>query len=145
MHGAAANLTQKMAQLHNLFANVLPRVQAELPQVGGQIHEVAEYSRKELPAAEVKFRRAADVITTGLPQAGQGVNRAAAWVRSDLPALIASVRHGAKALRGIKQEVDLKEVAELLSGNIQGQSDFWPIRLCCGSRTYIQFPTTGQR
>ncbi|MEK3903115.1 YhgE/Pip domain-containing protein [Paenibacillus sp. FSL R7-0179] len=124
VHGAAANLTQKMAQLHNLFANVLPRVQAELPQVGGQIHEVAEYSRKELPAAEVKFRRAADVITTGLPQAGQGVNRAAAWVRSDLPALIASVRHGAKALRGIKQEVDLKEVAELLSGNIQGQSDF---------------------
>lgn len=143
VHKAAGGMTEKMAAFSNLVTNVLPRIKEGLPGAGAQIHEAAEFARTGLPAAEVKFRKAADFITAGLPRADQGVERAAELVRSDLPALMASVRKAAATLRDIKEEVDLEEIAQLLGGDIQRQSDFLANPVVLKQQTLYPIPNYG--
>ncbi|MEI2400291.1 YhgE/Pip domain-containing protein [Paenibacillus phytohabitans] len=143
VHNAAGGMTEKMAAFSNLVTNVLPRIKEGLPGAGAQIHEAAEFARTGLPAAEVRFRKAADFITAGLPRADQGVERAAELVRSDLPALMASVRKAAATLRDIKEEVDLEEIAQLLGGDIQSQSDFLANPVVLKQQTLYPIPNYG--
>ncbi|AIQ40076.1 YhgE/Pip domain-containing protein [Paenibacillus sp. FSL R5-0912] len=143
VHNATGGMTEKMAAFSNLVTNVLPRIKEGLPGAGAQIHEAAEFARTGLPAAEVKFRKAADFITAGLPRADQGVERAAELVRSDLPALVAGVRKAAATLRDIKEEVDLEEIAQLLGGDIQSQSDFLANPVVLKQQTLYPIPNYG--
>ncbi|AIQ57123.1 YhgE/Pip domain-containing protein [Paenibacillus borealis] len=143
VHNAAGGVTEKMAAFSNLVTNVLPRIKEGLPGAGEEIHEAAEFARTGLPAAEVKFRKAADFITAGLPRADKGVEHAAELVRSDLPALMAAVRKAAATLRDIKEEVDLEEIAQLLGGDIQSQSDFLANPVVLKQQTLYPIPNYG--
>ena len=143
VHTAAGDITDRMAAFSNLVNNVLPRIQKGLPAAGEEIHEAAEFARNGLPAAEAKFRKAADFITAELPKADKGVVRAAELVRSDLPALMASVRKAAATLRGIKEEVNLEEIAQLLGGDIQSQSDFLANPVVLRQHTLYPIPNYG--
>lgn len=140
---AAGGIAQKREDLNHLINQVLPRILADLPRTGEQIHEAAEFARNELPAAEAKFRKAADLVSGGLPEAGQAVDKAADWVNSDLPVLMTAVRHGAQTLRGIKQEANLEEIAQLLSGDIRGQSDFLANPVVLKQQTLYPIPNYG--
>ncbi|KAI7257799.1 hypothetical protein KC345_g10695 [Hortaea werneckii] len=143
VHTAAGGITGKMAVFSNLVTNVLPRIEQGLPEAGKQIHEAAGFARDELPSAEEKFRKAADFITAGLPKADRGVERAAELVRSDLPALVAAVRKAAATLRGIKEEVNLEELAQLLGGDIRSQSDFLANPVVLKQQTLYPIPNYG--
>ncbi|WP_340026771.1 YhgE/Pip domain-containing protein [Paenibacillus sp. FSL K6-1096] len=54
-----------------------------------------------------------------------------------------AVRHGAQTLRGIKQEANLEEIAQLLSGDIRGQSDFLANPVVLKQQTLYPIPNYG--
>ncbi len=140
---AAAGMSGRLAAFSGFVTNVLPRIQNGLPAAGEDIHAAAEFARNDLPGAEEKFRRASEWMTAGLPRADEGVNRAAELVQNDLPGLEHAVRRAADTVRGIKREVNLEEIAQLLGGDIKGTSDFLASPVVLKEKALYPIPNYG--
>ncbi len=124
VHTAATGITDKTAEFGKFVREDLPRIESEWPAVGDKLHLAADFARHDLPAVEERVRQLSGLIRTGLPRADKGVERAAELVRDDLPLLEDSIRRAAATIRQIKEEVNLEEISQLLSGDIQSKSDF---------------------
>lgn len=124
VHTAASGVADKTQSFGAFVRDTLPLIQSSLPVAGEKIQQAANFVRQDLPTVEERVHQISDLIRTGLPRADKGVAVAADLVRNDLPILEDSIRKAAAAIRQIKDEVDLGEIAELLGGDIKSKSDF---------------------
>ncbi len=124
IHTAVSGVSEKTQNFSAFVRDVLPLIQSSMPAAEEKIQQVVHFAQEDLPTVEEKIHLISNLIRTGLPHADKGVEIAARLVRDDLPVLEESVRKAASTIRQIKDEIDLEEIAQLLSGDIKSKSDF---------------------
>ncbi|GGH28991.1 YhgE/Pip domain-containing protein [Paenibacillus segetis] len=124
VHEMAENLKSKTEAFTTAINIVAPFVQNELPKVGGKIDAAASFVQNDLPKAETEIGKVSDFVTTKLPEVQHGVHRVAGLVRDDLPLLEAAIKKAAATLRDVNSNNNIDELARLLRGDIQKESEF---------------------
>ncbi|AFH60095.2 YhgE/Pip family protein [Paenibacillus caseinilyticus] len=122
---AAAAIGENMTRFTDAVNRAVPFIRNDLPKVEQRVHEAADYVRSDLPKTEADIRRMSALIREKLPLVESGVHMAADLVRTELPALDSAVRKAADQIRAVKgHRGDIEELARLLRGDIQRESDF---------------------
>lgn len=131
VHDIATTLQSKTDAFVDAINKAAPFVRHDLPAIGQKIDAAAAFVQNDLPEAENELAKLADFVQTQLPGLAENVKRVAGLVRDDLPQLEEAIRKAADKLREVKDDHSFAELAKLLRGDIEKESEFLasPVRI----------------
>ncbi|MCR8634814.1 YhgE/Pip domain-containing protein [Paenibacillus radicis (ex Xue et al. 2023)] len=124
IHELAQTLQSKADAFTKAIDIAAPFVQDNLSSIGKKLDEAASFVENDLPQAEKELSKLADFVREKLPEVESGVHKIAGLVRDDLPQLEHAVRQTADKLRKIEENNHFADLAKLLRGDIQKESEF---------------------
>lgn len=124
VHEIAEALQRKTAAFAKGINTVAPFVRNDLPKIGGKIDAAASFVQHGLPETEAELAKVTNFIRYQLPEVENGVHRVAGLVRDDLPQLKKAISKAATKLREVEGNDNFSELAKLLRGDIQKESEF---------------------
>ncbi|MCU6709846.1 YhgE/Pip domain-containing protein [Paenibacillus sp. J5C_2022] len=113
--------TQSFIQTVN---KVVPVIQESLPVITKKLAEADRFIQQDLPRAEQGLTALADFVKHKLPELEEGIHTVSGLVRNDLPQLEEAVMMAADKLREVEANNHFAELAKLLRGDIQKESEF---------------------
>jgi len=121
----------KADEFEKAIGAAAPFVRNELPLVGKKLDEAADFAKNGLPQAERELAKLSAFVRDRLPEAEAGVHRLADLIRNDLPQLESAVKGAAAKLREVEGDSRFAEMAKLLKGDIEAESEFLasPVRI----------------
>lgn len=120
----ATSFHAKLQQFAKALDTVVPFMNKELPIIEQKLHQAANFIRNDLAQVEEQIGKASDFVQHRLPELENALNRAADLIRNDLPGLESAVHQAANKLRELESEQNFAELAKLLKGDINAESDF---------------------
>ncbi|RNB57775.1 YhgE/Pip domain-containing protein [Brevibacillus gelatini] len=124
VHELAQTLQVKSDAFAQAIRTVAPFLKENLPAIGQKLDQAAAFIRNDLPQAEAELVKLADFVRNKLPEVEEGVHRVAALVRDDLPKLESAIGQAADKLREVEANNNFADLAKLLRGDIQKESEF---------------------
>lgn len=124
VHELAQTMQAKYEEFVKAINIAAPFVRDSLPAIGKKLGEAASFIQNDLPAAQQELHKLADFVRFKLPEVETGVHKVAGLVRDDLPQLEQAVRHAANELREFEANGHFADLAKLLRGDIQKESEF---------------------
>ncbi|SFF39500.1 putative membrane protein [Paenibacillus algorifonticola] len=124
VHEIATTLQSKTDAFVNAINTAAPFIRNDLPAIGKKIDAAAAFVQNDLPEAEKELAKLADFVKYQLPELTDSVKRVAGLVRDDLPQLEEAIRRAADKLREVKADNSFAELAKLLRGDIEKESEF---------------------
>ncbi|NOU94680.1 YhgE/Pip domain-containing protein [Paenibacillus sp. LMG 31456] len=124
VHELAQSLQSKVDAFSKAIDIAAPFVQNNLSTIGGKLNDAASFIENDLPQAEKELSKLADFVRDKLPEVEDGVHKIAGLVRNDLPQLEQAVRQAANKLREVEGNNHFADLAKLLRGDIQKESEF---------------------
>lgn len=124
VHELAQTLRSKSDAFANAIRVTAPFLKGNLPAIGKKLDEAAAFIQNDLPKAEADLVKLADFVRYKLPLVEEGVHRVAGLVRNDLPKLESAIGQAADKLREVEANQNFADLAKLLRGDIQKESEF---------------------
>lgn len=124
VHELAQGLESKVNTFASIINKAAPFVANNLPAIGKKLDEAALFVKEDLPAAEKGLASLADFVRNKLPEVESGVSKVAGLVRTELPQLEKAIGQAANKLREVEENNHFAELAKLLRGDIEKESEF---------------------